>query len=109
MQIKRFELRASDANNNMTIDLVVDSKNVARGGMPFCGWWGRLKSSEVWPFVLLADGRVDFGSDEDTDPSDRFGHLNLHGRSLETGAYVTYKDEEQEILFRVGPGVDLLD
>ena len=81
----------------------------AQAGVPFCGWWGRLKSNDVLPFILLKNGRVDFGSDDETDQDTRFGHLDIHGRHLDHKEHVTYKDEDEVIVFRVGSSTDLLD
>ena len=115
MKLMRVEFEAPDGwapQCNFTIDMILGNENRPRSGVPFCGWWGRLDSKDVLMFVVLKDGRVDFGGDPETVREDRYGKINFHGRKIEPGELVTYFDETdwpEGLLLRVGRMIDLLE
>ena len=50
------------------------------------GFLGTLKDEEnLYPFVLLTDGQLDFGSSYE-DTADRYGRSNIRERRIEIGA-----------------------
>jgi hypothetical protein len=83
-----------DPHWDMTLTLILRSDGMLKEGMAFCGWWGLLGSSDLLPLIVLDDGRVDFGSDETTDQSDRCGIIKLHDRRIAEGEKISYTDSE---------------
>ena len=85
-------------NADMTLDLLVDDGDIVVDRVPFCGWWGRLNSTELLPIVVRPDGRVDFGSDDETDQGERYGFMRLRGRRLQVGEPFSLEWEDEYLL-----------
>jgi hypothetical protein len=74
-----------DDELNITLEVAVE-ENKIRDGMVFFGFLGSLKDEEnLYPFVLLIDGQLDFGSCFE-DAADRYGRSNIRERRIEIGA-----------------------
>jgi hypothetical protein len=101
----------NDPDQAMTIDIVVDDDLSVRPRVAFCGWWGRLGSTELDPLVVMPDGRVAFGSESNTNQPNRYGRINIHSKHIKIGEYVTYysREDGEEKLFRIKAIIDLLD
>lgn len=77
---------------DFVFQLVVDEKGNVKQRFPMLGWWGRLKSNDLLPFILRLNGRMDFGSDPDeTDESDRYYETDIFKRQIEVGRRVDIK------------------
>lgn len=68
---------------------------------PTGGWWGALRSNSLYPFILLPDGRMDFGADPDDDAEqtdNRYGISNILRDRIGIGTkiYVEYQDDVYE-------------
>jgi len=66
-----------DSSWNMCVDMVLDANDKPRAGVPFCGWWGRITSNSVAPFVVQSDGTVVFARDPETREQEWKGHLTF--------------------------------
>lgn len=75
---------------------------------PMGGWWGRIKSSSLWPFVLHVNGNMDFGSDPEDDQSERYWKTNLFEIEINVGSKVILTDSSGEVLDLVIKSVDIL-
>ena len=78
-----FRASDKDPRNNVTIDILLDDRRRVVDRVPFFGFWGRVNSDEVWPFVWMND-QVDFGNDSD-DPlenRERYGSFDLRERII---------------------------
>ena len=81
-------------NMPIQIDLTIDSKTRRNtGNWSKFGVWGSHKTDadEVYPFVLLENGNLDFGAVES---GARFGETNLLEQKIEIGSYVHVEDED---------------
>jgi hypothetical protein len=80
------------------IDVLVDDQNKIVGGPPACGWWGKARSEEAWPFVAWAnrDGEytLDFGEWNEESRESRYRALSLPSGPLKKGASVSFPEEE---------------
>ncbi len=94
---------------NLTLDVVVDEERKAKKGVPFCGWWGKIGSTEILPLIVLADGRVDFGSDEETDQAERYGHIDLREHPIELCQKIKLNAWAEETLFQITRVTDLTE
>ena len=45
-----------------TFLLIVNDNSRQAARVQTAGWWGRLNTNDMQPFVLLPDGRLDFGA-----------------------------------------------
>jgi hypothetical protein len=89
---RRLMLRyADDPSGNVIVDVLMDDRRHWISRVPTGGWWGRIATREMWPFTLLADGRMDFGSDSDDPPTDkeRYATIDLADRILAVGEAFT--------------------
>jgi hypothetical protein len=76
--------------NNITFELAINKKEIAPN-MIFFGFLGSLKQDDaLYPFVLLGDGQLDFGSSFEDD-TDRYGQTNIRTRPIEIGALFSTK------------------
>jgi hypothetical protein len=76
--------------NNITFELAIDKKEIAPN-MIFFGFLGSLKQDDaLYPFVLLGEGQLDFGSSFE-DASDRYGRTNIRTRPIEIGTLFQQK------------------
>lgn len=96
-------------NSNLTLDLLVGPDNRPVDRVPFCGWWGRIKSTDVLPVIVYPDGKVDFGSDEETDQTTRYGRIALMGKPIERGTSVFFECDGLEYALRVESCRDLTE
>ena len=85
---RRLFLRyADDRDGNVIVDVLMDARRRRVSRVPTGGWWGRVGTRELWPFVLTDDGRMDFGSAADNPPPDaeRYARIDLDDRILAVG------------------------
>lgn len=81
------------ADGDFNVDLLVDDKGNAARMFPTFGWWGRLKSNDLLPFVLTATGAMDFGAvpDDEIGPrGDRYGQTDILERAIFDGREVVF-------------------
>jgi hypothetical protein len=78
---------ADDPNGNVVVDVLMDDRRHWLARVPTGGWWGRIHTNEMWPFILLSDGRMDFGSaaDDPADNADRYASIDIEDRILAVG------------------------
>lgn len=70
-------------NLSITIELALDNNILTKRNIAF-GFVGALREdSELYPFVLYPNGKIDFGSDTVEDY--RYGRTNLNDREIEMG------------------------
>jgi hypothetical protein len=69
---------------SLTIDLAIRSDGKISGLLAMNGWWGRLGSNDVWPFVLQSKGEMDFGNDSNqpTPDNERYAHFDIHQKPI---------------------------
>jgi hypothetical protein len=95
----------------LCIDLLVADGQIVAGG-PFCGWWGAIKSTDLMPFVAKpkADGSyvIDFGSDEDTDQTQRLHALRLPDDRVRPGCKLSFDFHEELVPLVAEAVVDLV-
>ncbi len=77
----------------MTFDLVLSGDRVVER-TAFFGFTGQMASS-FYPFVLLADGRIDFGSDY-ADEEVRFIRTDLRERPVRLGESMTTQERGED-------------
>lgn len=89
------EDKDDEIDNQILIDLVIDPEaNRALGSQPCFGIYGSPVRDDCYPFLLLKNGDVDFGSN--CDASVRFERLNLRDRPIRIGEVVTYASDSEE-------------
>lgn len=78
---------SGDRTSNLTLDILIGENRHVVPRVPVCGWWGILKSNEVWPFVMLSEGKIDFGNTDGEPVEDihRYGKIDIHDRIIATG------------------------
>ncbi len=90
-RIARVVLIASrhvDESTSFTFDLLLDDKGHVINKAPTTGWAGSFASgSDLEPFILMPNGKLDFGSDYEID--DRYGTTNIHTKTIALDEYVT--------------------
>ncbi len=113
MTIKRICLTPTDSSTygpdyKIAVDLDLLDNGVPSGRLTAIGVRGGLaKDSEnIEPFLLFADGSGDFGSGWE---EERDFHLNLlgMGRAVTAQEVFTFKNDEDEITYRVTQVIDL--
>lgn len=87
-----------DRNQDITIDLVLDGKNV-KPGLEYFGLWRDRRADVRCPFVLDPNGSVDFGSGYDGE--DRYYETDLGGLELTIGQQVGWRTGDIEQSFRI--------
>ena len=99
-------------NLSITIELGLDNGKMEDKKV-FFGFLGALRDdSELYPFIVYADGRIDFGSDNDE--SFRYGRTTLRERKIEVGTLfsvdVAYGEplRHKEFTYEISQIVDLL-
>lgn len=72
---------SGDRTSNLTVDLLLNPARHVVPRVPCCGWWGRLKSNDMWPFAMT-DGELDFGDTdgEESSVEIRYGVLDITDR-----------------------------
>jgi hypothetical protein len=82
-----------DPASNLSVDMLLDERRYWISHVMSAGWWGRLNSNDLWPFVLQKSGKIDFGNTEDEpfDPKERFGWIELEGRLIAKGEHYTFQ------------------
>ena len=94
---------------DLTIDLLVrDDRHIA-SKTPFAGWWGKYRPTDFLPIVIQHDGKVDFGSGEDTDQNDRFGYTDVHSVEIREGREFVFSNGEEEFSMKIDSVMDLTE
>jgi hypothetical protein len=79
---------------------MLDDKGHVLGKAPMAGWWGNFAASnDLIPFILLPNGKLDFGSEYEVE--DRYGTTNVHSKTIAIGEYVTVQTDWGEHCLRV--------
>jgi hypothetical protein len=99
-----------DADWPFVVDLVVGDEGSVNGKIPTFGRWGKLNSNAVWPFILLTDGRMDFGEtpEDALKEEDRYGWTNIFSKQIRVGEYVTFRAYGDEYCLPITRVTDLL-
>lgn len=84
--------------SDVVVLLAVDHDSRWEPDIASAGWWGRKNTKEVWPFLMLRDGRMDFGSSwRHSEPDEvRYATIDLVGRKLAVGDNFTLRYENVE-------------
>jgi hypothetical protein len=73
--------------------------------MRLAGWWGKPDSTDVQPFILKPDGRMDFGVAPDDDleylREGRYGTTDLLDRQVFVGREVSIKVDDADYYLKV--------
>lgn len=85
-------------DTTITFDLALSGDRVVEKAV-FFGFTGQMPAS-FFPFVLLADGRIDFGSDY-ADDEVRFIQTDLRDRPVRLGELITTQEKGDD--GRFGP------
>lgn len=89
-----------ELDHQMLVDLVVDPETgMCVGGQPSFGVYGSPARDFSFPFVLRANGIVDYGAN--ADDAERFDTLNIRARRIEQGEVVTYTGTDGEVSYRI--------
>ena len=87
----RLKEEVSD-EHPLTFEVVLSGTKIV-SGMAFLGFQGTL-NGELNPFVLLPDGRLDFGVSIEAD--DRFTLVNILSKQIEVGAMLTTEEYDPD-------------
>lgn len=98
-----------DAHGNITLDIVTDDGGQPRPRIPFCGWWGKIGSTDFIPIVVHPNGRVDTGSYEETNQAERYGEIDIISKRLDLGQGVRFEIWGDEYNFKITRKIDLSD
>ncbi|MXO61401.1 hypothetical protein [Qipengyuania oceanensis] len=96
-----------DSRNNITLDVIADENDIPKDGVPFCGWWGKIGSTDFLPIVVHSTGQVDTGSDEETNQTERYGTIRIHGAPLNLGRHVYFEMWGETYDFKLTSRADL--
>ncbi len=77
-------------DTTITFELALSGDRVVARAV-FFGFTGQMSTS-FFPFVLLADGRIDFGSDY-ADEEVRFIHTDIRERPVRLGELITTQEK----------------
>lgn len=85
----RIHLVQVDPNyqsDNYLLDIELDDSMTPLPGQIFFGVWGKVTDPEYrYPFLLLQDGRIDFGALYELGNLERFHRTNLLSKKLTAG------------------------
>jgi hypothetical protein len=106
MQLLRVVAIWTDAekpgDDRLTFDVLVDGSGVAIHKYMTFGFMGSSSSEggKFYPFGIrptgfLANARDDGDVDEDEE------HLNIFGKTIQIGETITFRDEDDEYLYRI--------
>jgi hypothetical protein len=62
VQYKSVRVALPHDDGDFSFDLIIDELNRATKRVPTVGWWGKLRSNDLLPFILRTDGKMDFGA-----------------------------------------------
>lgn len=106
-------------DGDFTFHLVLDENDMAVK-MHIGGWWGKPRSTDIEPFVLMSNGQMDMGATPEYDAEDlieRLGETDLFKRPVFVGREVTIdftdrpayalKVDTIEEIVGTGPGAHL--
>jgi hypothetical protein len=89
VEVESIRKLATDDQYRAVLYILCDENFKPVPGIVITGVGGDIKSeSNRTPFVILKDGRGDYGSDFD-DPSDRFFRTNLRSKYIRPGELFT--------------------
>ena len=73
--------------DDIVVDLIVDQNRQWVESVPAAGWWGKVDSDDVWPFILTEGGILDFGNtlEEPTASDERFASFEISDKPLLKG------------------------
>lgn len=76
----------------LTFQLIVNDRTRTAVKVQSVGWWGRLNTNDLQPFVILNDGRLDFGALPDDDfehhKTGRFGESKIFEARIKVDEFV---------------------
>lgn len=98
-----------DRDSNLTVDVLMDQRRHRVARVPTAGWWGRQQTTELWPFVLDREGRLDFGSMacQPTPPSERYARIDIDDRIIAAGELFTFEYQGDQWQLRLRRITDL--
>lgn len=91
MHHKLVRVTLAQEESDFSFDLVVDEQNKPIRKLAMLGWWGKLRSNDLLPFILRNDGKMDFGAlpgDPDYYSSERYGVTDILEREIIQGRRV---------------------
>ena len=103
---------ASKPNSEMFIDLIVDQDSHIKSGKPYCGWWGKLVSTEMVPFVCRqqnGDYYLDFGSATEDDQDERLYEFHIDHIPIRVGSTISVESYDDRYELTVTDLFDLID
>jgi hypothetical protein len=108
---KRAIFTCGDPGYNLTIDLLIRDNRKRFADLPTAGWWGKLGTQDIWPFVIAKDGQCDFGQDSDNPITykQRYGEFHLNDRLLVPGETFLFTYHGERYDFVLEQLVDVLD
>lgn len=91
--MKLLRVKIDHEYDPLVIDVLTDEDHFPiPDSPPTSGWWGRLGTTNLLPFILQPSGRLDFGSDENTDQADRYALTDIKNVHIRPGERVTVDD-----------------
>ena len=97
------------AYTDLTLDLLMQDNRRIVPRIPFAGWWGKYRSTDFLPIVIQPDGKVDFGSGEETDQNDRFGNTDIQSIEIREGLEFVFSNGEEDFRMKISSITDLTD
>ena len=97
---------AERLGDQLLLDVIIDSETrLVSEKHPFFGVYGPPLGDDALPFVMRADGSLDFGAM--SDPGDRMDWLNLREKPVRIGEYATYGTKDESWTCRIVQVTDL--
>ena len=83
-----------DVTEQLLFDLKINALTAdVTGAQPYFGAYGSLGDQGRCPFILLSDGRMDFG-DQTEAKHDRYWTTNIRTRAIREGEKITVEGDE---------------
>lgn len=91
--------RSDDELDPVTLDVFLDERGKVVQSFPTSGWWGKLRTDDLLPFIFFPSGKIDFGTGFEEE--NRYAQTNLPTKRLHVGEYVTMEVGDDEHCFLV--------
>jgi hypothetical protein len=99
LRLARIVLEDTQARNQqITIDLVFEGDRI-RPGNEYYGVWRDHNEESICPFVMKANGEMDFGTGYSGD--DRFYELDVLNARIGLGQQVTLRSDQYETQMKI--------
>jgi len=100
-----------DEWDHLYVDMILNDDGSLWRGLPLCGWWGALKSTDIMPFVIKLgvddEYLIDFGSDDETDQTTRLQKIELPSDRVRVGSKLRFKYDDESVLLQAAQLVDM--